>query len=205
MEEGVQFEGCSLRAAVVPAKPAIGRTVQAGMLLPSHPAASSLPAAQLSVAAAELAGAATALLAVAGVVAYPGRQARGSWRSLLAFAALLAALLSAFWSVGVWRVAVHERAALVRSARTARLASEVSPCLAVCSPGMTHMNTCQYVLGCLLPPCVPIAQPALWRLLWLPVVPPAYVGLMALAAGVMRATDADVERLRRLRYAYKRA
>ncbi|PSC71526.1 Arginine biosynthesis bifunctional chloroplastic [Micractinium conductrix] len=114
---------------------------------------------QLSVAAAELAGAATALLAVAGVVAYPGRQARGSWRSLLAFAALLAALLSAFWSVGVWRVAVHERAAL----------------------------------------------PALWRLLWLPVVPPAYVGLMALAAGVMRATDADVERLRRLRYAYKRA
>ncbi|KAL4429619.1 hypothetical protein ABPG77_008668 [Micractinium sp. CCAP 211/92] len=108
-----------------------------------------------SLAAAELAGAVTALLAVTAVLSFP----RHSWRKLLAGAAGMAALLAVFWVVAVLRVA--------------------------------HMEQVQLV--------------GLWRLLWLPIVPPTFVGLMALACGTLGATDADLRRLRAVQYAYKRA
>lgn len=47
--------------------------------------------------------------------------------------------------------------------------------------------------------------PALWRQLWLPVVPPALVLLNAAALSVMRGTQRSVDALRRAQYAYKRA
>lgn len=53
--------------------------------------------------------------------------------------------------------------------------------------------------------CASVPQVGLWRLLWLPVVPPVFVGLMALACATLSATDADLRRLRAAQYAYKRA
>lgn len=108
-----------------------------------------------SMAAAELAGATTALLAMLSVLFFPGH----SWRKLLSVAALLAVLQSLFWTVSILRVAHAEQA----------------------------------TLG------------ALWRLLWLPIVPPSFVGLMALACTTLASTDAGLRRLRASQYAYKRA
>ena len=59
-----------------------------------------------AVAAADGLGAATAALATLAALSFPGHQRHGSWRTLLALAALLAALLAAFWSIAAWRV-VH--------------------------------------------------------------------------------------------------
>lgn len=71
-----------------------------------------------SVLAADLGGAATALLAVAAALAYPGHQARGSWKSLLSLAALLASLEAVFWGVAILRVAEHNRVRVAAAALT---------------------------------------------------------------------------------------
>lgn len=69
-----------------------------------------------SLAAAELAGAATALLAVTAVLSFP----RHSWRKLLAGAAGMAALQAVFWVVAVLRVAHMEQVQLVSRGACAR-------------------------------------------------------------------------------------
>lgn len=48
-------------------------------------------------------------------------------------------------------------------------------------------------------------QAALWRTLFLPIVPPSFVLLQALAIKVMRSTEASLATLRAARYDYKRA
>lgn len=64
---------------------------------------------QHSMAAAELAGAATALLSVGAVLSFPGH----SWRKLLAVSVLLAVLQTVFWGVAIARVEHAEQAPLV--------------------------------------------------------------------------------------------
>jgi hypothetical protein len=65
---------------------------------------------QHAVAAADLAGACTSLLAVYACVCYP----QGAWQSILAASGLMSALLAAFWGVAVFRLAVAEHVHMVR-------------------------------------------------------------------------------------------
>lgn len=174
-----------------------------------------------SLAAAELAGSATALLAVTAVLSFP----RHSWRKLLGAAAGLAALQAVFWSVAMLRVAHIEEVQLVGrgpwlqcgrqvlfgslglfkacSVQDGRLllrccGAHVHPCSSWRVPRFAPFLS----QGC--PRCA-VLQGGLWRLLWLPLVPPTFVGLMALACVTLGATDADLRRLRAAQYAYKRA
>lgn len=57
-----------------------------------------------AIVVADLGGTAMALAATLAVVSFPGHQRHGSWRSLLALAALLASLQAVFWSVAIYRV-----------------------------------------------------------------------------------------------------
>lgn len=50
-----------------------------------------------------------------------------------------------------------------------------------------------------------VLQMRLTRLLWLPSAPVLVVGLMAAGISIMRSTAADIDRLRAVQYAYKRA
>ncbi len=56
-----------------------------------------------------------------------------------------------------------------------------------------------------LPPASNCLQASLWRSLFLPIVPPTFVLLQALAIRVMRSTEGSLAMLRAAQYDYKRA
>ena len=58
---------------------------------------------------------------------------------------------------------------------------------------------------CCRPHPHPLVQSALWRHLFLPIVPPTFVLLQALAIKVMRSTEDRLAMLRAAQYDYKRA
>lgn len=69
----------------------------------------------LAVAAADLGGAATVLLALWATLSFPGNQARANWRALLSAAAFLAGMEALFWSVAIARVGYSQQVPLVRA------------------------------------------------------------------------------------------
>ena len=151
---------------------------------------------QAAVAAAEVCGAATAGLATAAVLCFPG----GGWRAPLAASGLLAGLQVLFWSVAIHRVMQAEHAALVGGRGQGRQpgARQLPRSLPSHCAG-AHPAAAACCLLLLLP------QGDVWRLLWLPVAPPLFVALLGAAIGGMRGTEADLARLRAARYSYKRA
>jgi hypothetical protein len=158
---------------------------------------------QAAVAAAELCGAATAGLATAAVLCFPGRSG-GSWQAPLAASALLAGLQVLFWSVAIHRVMEAEHAALVGG--TDKVGSPGTPAVLppqICLQASQVPTTLPVKLHPAAGPS--LLQGDMWRLLWLPVAPPVFVGLLGAAIGGMRGTEADLARLRAARYSYKRA
>lgn len=158
------------------------------------------------VSAADLGGAAMALLAVGAVVSFPGHQAHGSWRSLLAASALLATLEAGG--------SVAEREAIKTEQGRSRgrhwLQQRPQPHTThpqTAPPHSHHSFPAVYWSVAIRRVAAASAAPlaSLWRLLWLPTVPPTFVMLIALAIQVMRSTAGSLEALRRARYDYKRA
>lgn len=153
----------------------------------------------LSVAAADLGGAATVLLATWAALSFPGHQARGSWQVLLAAAAFLATLEAVFWCVAVARVSAAHQAPLVSG-------TGVGPACLL-APWRCMQPACGRPALCrLATTAMPVPpQGSLWRSLFLPIVPPTFVLLQALAIQVMRSTESGLATLRAVRYDYKRA